>query len=242
MTGHVIALPSRLHPADITGKAVVVFDVLRATTSITAALNAGVAEIRVFDNTQAAAAAAAGFPGPKLLCGEINTLPPPGFDLGNSPGDFQRSLHAGKTMFMSTTNGTRAIVAARAADQLLTGALVNAASVARALVAGRRDFTLLCSGTQGTVSLEDLIGAGAVLDALLTSDGVHLTGDVAHIALRLFQSARADLGAALREGNGGHNIIRVGLDADIDFCARLNFLSIVGQVSDNPLTVRPLCQ
>src|SRR5215207_2958869 len=87
---------------------VVVFDVLRATTTIAAALAAGVEEIRVYGDTQAAAEAAGrcGPPAP-LLCGEERCLPPDGFDLGNSPGAFESQMHRGRTVCMSTTNGTR---------------------------------------------------------------------------------------------------------------------------------------
>ena len=121
MQVQVVLLPRELKDSDVAGRTVVVFDVLRATTTMAAALAAGVGEIRVFGEVEAARSAAAGFPGPRVLCGEINALPPPGFDLGNSPGDFRRDLHAGRTVFMSTTNGTRAVVAARRAASLFVG-------------------------------------------------------------------------------------------------------------------------
>src|SRR5277367_6399189 len=105
MTIDTIILPSELDRVRIVNRTVVVFDVLRATTSITAALAAGVKEVRVFDSLDAAMAAANAFDQPRLLCGERHTLPPPGFDLGNSPGQFDRARHAGMTVFMSTTNG-----------------------------------------------------------------------------------------------------------------------------------------
>src|SRR3954470_1769538 len=99
MDAKVILLPRDLRPADLDGRAVVVFDVLRATTTMTAALAAGVREVRVFGDLAAARAAAAAFDGPaaeRVLCGEENCLRPPGFDLGNSPGDFGPSACAGR--------------------------------------------------------------------------------------------------------------------------------------------------
>src|SRR5688572_26417492 len=116
-TVDVILLPAHLPPLAGADATVVVFDVLRATTSIAAALAAGVSEIHVFGSTALAreAAAAFGRNGDVLLCGEEQCLPPAGFDLGNSPGAFTPALHAGRTLFMSTTNGTRAILAAREA-------------------------------------------------------------------------------------------------------------------------------
>ena len=128
MNAKVILLPRDLRPEDLRGRSVVVFDVLRATTTMTAALAAGVREIRVFGDLESARRAADAFHGSRLLCGESNCLPPPGFDLGNSPGAFNRETHAGRVAFMSTTNGTRAILAARGAHAIFTGALVNAAA------------------------------------------------------------------------------------------------------------------
>jgi 2-phosphosulfolactate phosphatase len=231
-----VILPRELDVASIADRTVVVFDVLRATTSMTAALAAGVKEIRIFDSLEGAMTAVNAFDQPRLLCGERNTLPPAGFDLGNSPGQFNSS-HAGKTVFMSTTNGTRAIVAARSAGALFIGALVNAAAVARKVLAEGKNVTLLCAGSDGHPSMEDLLGSGAVIDSLQQLTGIQLDGDLARIAVRLFHACRDSLPATLADTFGGHNIRRVHLDADIAFAARLNLLDVVGRVLDGPLRV-----
>jgi 2-phosphosulfolactate phosphatase len=232
-----IILPTSLELAKIADHTVVAFDVLRATTSMTSALAAGVKEIRVFDSLDAAMSAANAFGQPRLLCGERNTLPPPGFDLGNSPGQFDRTKHAGMTVFMSTTNGTRAIVAAKSAALLLTGALVNAAAVARRVFAEGRDVTLLCAGSDSRPSMEDLLGAGAVIDALQSHGDMEMNGDLSRVAIKLFAACRETLPATLADSFGGHNIRRVHLDGDITFAARLNVFDVVGKVVDNPLRV-----
>src|SRR2546428_2453321 len=243
MVVDVVLLPNDLQPAHLAGRVVVVFDVLRATTSMAAALAAGVKEIRVFGDLDAVRAAAGEREmSNRLLCGERDCLPPEGFDLGNSPGAFSRSLHAGRVMYMSTTNGTRAIVAARAAHAVLTGALVNARVVARA-IAGRwahLNVTLLCAGTGGAVAMEDVIGAGAVLQALAGLTPITLASDSAAMARRLFDAARADLRGALAEARGGRNVIAAGLAQDVDFAARLDAIDIVGIVEREPLAVRLL--
>jgi 2-phosphosulfolactate phosphatase len=236
MTVDVVLLPRDLIPLQLTDRAVAVFDVLRATTSITAALSVGVTEVRVFGTLDECLAAAAAFDGPKLTCGERHTLPPPGFDLGNSPGQFTPD-HAGRTVFMTTTNGTKAIVAARAAPLVITAALVNATAAARVLAGAGRDVTLLCSGSDGAPSLEDTLGCGAVLHALQGLTDVSITGDLARIALQLFAACRDRLPATLADTFGGHNIRRVKLDADIAFAARLDVFDVVGRVGDGPLRV-----
>src|SRR5947209_3654408 len=172
----VVPLPRDHSPHQLEGRAVAVFDVLRATSSMTAALAAGAKEIRVFADLQSAAEAAAAFGERRLLCGETRCLPPPGFDLGNSPGEFRRELHAGRTVFLSTTNGTRAVIAARQAAVVFVCALVNASALAHLLLETGRDVTLLCAGTGGQIAMEDLIGAGAVLGAMAEGEAAAPSG------------------------------------------------------------------
>src|SRR5689334_18854020 len=120
----VVFLPKELQPDQVRGRTVVVFDVLRATTTMTAALAAGVEAIRVYPDTASARRDATHiglYPAP-VLCGEENCLRPEGFHLGNSPAGFTKAEHAGHTVFMSTTNGTRAILAAKGAKLILIGA------------------------------------------------------------------------------------------------------------------------
>ncbi len=162
----VVFRPADLTPEDTQRRSVIVFDVLRATTSIIAALAAGVSEVRIFSDIAAASEAGGLFGPTRLLCGEIQCLPPPGFDLGNSPAAFERGRHAKRVAFMATTNGTRAIIAARQASAVLIGALMNASAVAARLMELRHDVTLLCAGTGGQTAMEDVIGAGAVLRSL----------------------------------------------------------------------------
>jgi len=136
------------------------FDVLRATTTMTAALAAGVGEIRVFGDIDSAVRRPLRGRGETVAVRGSQCLAPPGFDLGNSPGALTRAAHAGRTLFMSTTNGTRAIIAARSAGLLLAGAIVNASAVAQVLARTGMDVTLLCAGTNGEPAIEDVIGRG----------------------------------------------------------------------------------
>jgi 2-phosphosulfolactate phosphatase len=233
MTADVVLLPRDLKPGQLRGRACVVFDVLRATTTMAAALEAGVREIHLYDNLDAARDAAGQSQlDRRLLCGESACLAPPGFDLGNSPGQFLRA-HRGATMFMCTTNGTRALLAARGAAELFTGAIVNASAVADACRRSGRDVTLLCAGTNGEVAMEDVIGAGAVMTALQAKPA----SDTARLAIRLFESSRNDLRAALADASGGRNVLAAGLPADIDFAARLDAVPVVGRASGDPLIV-----
>jgi 2-phosphosulfolactate phosphatase len=232
-------LPRDIAGRDLSEIAVVVFDVLRATTSITAALAAGVKEIHVFGDIDSAAQAARAFPKNRLLCGEVNCLAPLGFDLGNSPRAFNRADHAGRTMLLSTTNGTRALMAAVGARAILCGALVNAGAVADALISSDTDVLLLCAGTQGAVAMEDLIGAGAVISELQRRKASpSMVCDSALIAHSIWRQCENDLRAQLRHTAGGQNVIAAGLEPDIDFAAKVNSIGVVGQAEGSPPVIR----
>jgi 2-phosphosulfolactate phosphatase len=235
----VVLLPKDLEPRHLQGRTVVVFDVLRATTTMAAALAAGVSEIRIFASIDEAARAASRHEGARILCGEENCLPPTGFDLGNSPGAFTRARHAGQTAYMSTTNGTRAIVAAREAATIFTGALVNASAVAWAVVEKGADVTLLCAGTGEAVALEDVLGAGAVIARLNRIHSFNSESDIPLLARRLYEGA-ADLRAALTEARGGRNVVAAGLAADIEFAAAVDSINVAGFVDQQTFAVKPL--
>jgi 2-phosphosulfolactate phosphatase len=232
MNVDVVLLPRDLKSEHLRDRACVVFDVLRATTTMAAALAAGVEEIRLFDNLDAARAAAAAYDKPRLLCGEAQCVAPAGFDLGNSPGQFL-AAHHGATMFMCTTNGTRALLAAREAAVLFTGAIVNASAVAAAVRAAGRDVTLLCAGTNGEVAMEDVIGAGAVIAALRAEQ----VDDIGRLSLNVFEAGRNHLAGVLSETVGGINVRQAGLSADIEFAARLDAVPVVGVAAGDPLIV-----
>ncbi len=235
--------PASLGSIDLSRRAVVVFDVLRATTTITAALAAGVNPIYIFDRVDDARHEAGPPSTSRILAGEQKCLAPDGFDRGNSPRGFSATTDAGKPMFIATTNGTRALAAVAVAPLVLAGALVNAAAVAEVLCGARartsHDIILLCAGTEGQASMEDLLGCGAVLSELAQRHKLDLEGDLARVALRLFTAARADLPTVLADSQGGRNVTAAGLAQDIAFAAQLNNLQVVGQLQRNPLRIVP---
>ncbi|MEM6313116.1 MAG: 2-phosphosulfolactate phosphatase [Planctomycetota bacterium] len=208
----VIPTPALLSEHHLIGRAVVVFDVLRATTSIATALANGADHVEVYGSLDDARAAA---DGDAVLAGERDCLPPPGFDLGNSPAGFTPQRVGGKRVVLTTSNGTRAILAAEAADQRFTAALVNAADTAEAVLVTDAPVTLLCAGTDGEDALEDWLGAGAVLRHL--RDHVEPESDRVLTASLLFQRCVDDLPAVLATTRGGRNVINAGLDAVMHF-------------------------
>jgi 2-phosphosulfolactate phosphatase len=232
-------------PADVRGAQIVILDVLRATSTIVTALASGAQEVQLFDSLEGARKARHQRPaGAVLLAGEQNCAKPDDFDLGNSPREHETARVRNAVIYLATTNGTRAAVAARQAGvrTLLVGSLLNAAATAGALAPelDARDTLLLCAGTNGESSLEDILGAGAILFALLqaTYRTDLVFTDTSWMAYHAFAAVRARLSAALRLGQGGLNVIRAGLEEDINDCARLDALSLVATIDPDTLIVR----
>ena len=126
----VVLLPAMLNEMLLPQSQVVVFDVLRASSTIVTALHNGAREVRLFSDVDAVLQARGHVPPPVLSACERGCVMVPGFDLGNSPAEYQTHRVGGASVLLSTTNGTRAVVAAQAAADIFIGSLLNAQATA----------------------------------------------------------------------------------------------------------------
>jgi 2-phosphosulfolactate phosphatase len=165
----VFLLPDLAAPDELAGRTVVVVDVLRATTTIIHALAAGATEVVPCLEVDEAQRIAAQHPGAAVLGGERGGSKIPGFDLGNSPTEYTPAAVADKAVIFTTTNGTRAMDRCRRARRVLLGAFVNLSAICRELTAGRQ-IAIVCAGTDGRVTREDTLFAGAVVHELVGQD------------------------------------------------------------------------
>lgn len=223
----------------------VVIDVLRATSTIVAALAAGAHGVIPVLTPEEAWALARTMPGQRaLLGGERKAVRIPGFDLGNSPREYTPEAVAGKTIILTTTNGTRAVHAASAAARVFMGAITNAGAVARAIIREGRDPVIICAGTRGSFSLEDALAAGLILAALpgaAAEAGYDLDADhddQSLAALAIARDYRGRLEEALRRTHHGQDLISLGFAPDLDYCARLDATPIVPVWSDGVIHLR----
>lgn len=237
-------VPQLVDPADLRGRTVVVIDVLRATTTIAHALAAGATAVVPCLEIDEARTMAKQLGGNVVLGGERQGRRIEGFDLGNSPTEYTRQTVGGRTVVFTTTNGTRAMRHAAAASEILLGSFANLSAVAGALTSCDR-VDLLCAGTNGVITAEDALFAGAVVERIsdLKSQISDILNDQARLALgawRTFLSSGNPLAAALRECQGGRNLIAEGFDADIDTAAQIDSLSIVPRldVGSGRITLR----
>ena len=239
-------LPDLVPPEELSGGTVVVIDVLRASTTISQALAAGVrAVIPALEVDEARRIAAVLPPGEALLGGEREGLPIAGFDLGNSPSEFRPETVGGRTVVFTTTNGTRAMNRCRAAARVLIGAFVNLSAVCETIeksgATSLAPIHLLCAGTRGRITREDVLFAGAVIDRLLADGAVDemAQNDQARIARAAWRDAvggespisAARLAAELRNTQGGRNLKAIHLERDIDDVARLDSLRVVPELN-----------
>ena len=211
----------------------IVIDVLRATTSMVAAFEAGRATIRPAIGIGEARRLRGGSgAGRRILAGERNGKPIRGFDLGNSPREMTPERVAGRGIILTTGNGTRTIRAAAeaGAGEVWAASLANAAAVARRaadLIMERRRncVNLVCSGRDARFCLEDAVCAGLIIGDLRGKGG-ELT-DSALACWNLYDRHRVNLLGMLRESSWGKRLQEIGLGADLDFCARTGWSRIV---------------
>lgn len=191
----------------------IVVDVIRATTTAAAYLEAGAEALVLAPSIEAARALRR--PG-EVLAGEVGGLRPEGFDLGNSPREVAGVR--GRTVVMATTNGTRAAHAAWGARAILLGALHNAFAVAEKARELGGEVALVAAGKEGRMALDDLYAAG-VIGARLRALGFQPEGEMAHLALFLAQSPPLEV---LRVSEAALALERVGLGADVPVCAQVD--------------------
>jgi 2-phosphosulfolactate phosphatase len=212
--------PHEVTVAALTGATVVVVDILRATTSMIWALDAGARRVWPVATVPAACALAKQLGPHCLLAGERGGLPLDGFDLGNSPSEFTPEQVTNRDIVMTTTNGTTALLHAQQARQVLIGAFANLSAVAEAL-RGSNEFHVLCAGTNGAATDEDSLFAGALMDRCLSADpDLSLSSQRTRQAWEQWRSIdQADLVGALRVSAGGRNLCQINQPADIQDAA-----------------------
>lgn len=236
------------------GRRVVAIDVLRATTTIAAALSRGARAVwpagEVDDARRLAArlkedlpgeAGEAGEPGGTgeapvsgdrrvLLAGERNNVRVEGFDLGNSPREGSDEIIAGADIVLCTTNGTRALAKARKAGaaEIYTAAFANAPAVVEHLLAGSgTDIALICSGTKGSLSLEDFLCGGYLVHRLISENPAITFDDAARSAALAYRQAEKTWPDHMLRGTHARNLAAGGMGDDVEFCAMTGLFSVV---------------
>jgi 2-phosphosulfolactate phosphatase len=198
----------------------VVVDVLRATSTITQALAAGYRRVFCCSEIDEARMLRDRL-GEAVLAGERRAVAIPGFDLGNSPRDFLEPR--AETLVLSTTNGTRAIIAAAAnAETVLVGSLLNLDAIAAAARQARTDVEVVCAGVEGRFTLDDAYCAGRIAE-LVGGE----RSDAAEAAVRIARS----FGSAEKGLRASENPFHEHIEEDIAWCAQESVLAVVPRLA-----------
>lgn len=222
-------LPNLVEPPALRGAVVIVIDVLRATTTIAHAFHAGMQAIYPVSDIPTALTLAEELKnsGEKvLLGGERGGVMIPGFDLGNSPGDYVWDRCHDRILVFTTTNGTRALLHTHGAERVMTAGFVNFSAICETLLEETRPIHFLCAGCNGHVALEDTLLAGAFISALIPHKP-RMLNDSARMAWDTFECHGLVLEESLRLSHGGLQLKAAGLGNDIPLAAAVDRLMIV---------------
>lgn len=230
-----------LERLDLSAATCVVFDVLRATSTMAAALNNGAQALVPVASIAEALAIRAQSAG-VLLAGEREGIRIPAeltggveFDLGNSPREFRREIIAGKRIVMTTTNGTRALRAVAHAGKVLVASFLNLQATADRLIKETpSQLILVCAGTNEEPAYEDALCAGALCDLLWAKWCEQGGSDSALIARKLFCLERNDLLTAVSQSRNGRRLLSLpDLSEDVPYCLQRDILNTVLKMDEH---------
>ncbi len=232
--------PSQTDEMLLRGRTVVVIDILRASTTIAAALRNGAKEI-IPVTTVESAVKISGNLGANviLLGGERNGRMIEGFNLGNSPLEYVEERVRGKSIIFSSTNGSQALVKARYAREMVVCGFVNISAVAGFLSELRSDVVIVCAGSADMFSLEDTVCAGMLVQKLSDIRSLSLeTSDAALAARMLHKAFGKSILKMLRASEHGKYLADIGFGDDLPVCADVDSLPVLPRLVGNVVKIK----
>ena len=222
-------IPEEIKNTELAGKLVVIIDVLRASSTIVTALANGCSGfIPIFSPDQARKKAQQFERGKLLLGGERKGIKIEGFDLGNSPREYQREAVKDKTIIFSTTNGVKTLEMVKSAHRIIVGSFLNLQAVCDYCSNYKGDILLICAGKEGKFSLEDAACAGMLVNSLKNAlSDTCQESDANLTAQLLYKKFGNNIMEMLRKSQHGRYLESIGLGEDLKFCAQLDFFNII---------------
>jgi len=203
---------------------VVIIDIFRATSSICYGIENGAeAIIPVAEVEECAAYREKGLN--YLLAAERDGKVVDGFDFGNSPFSYTHDKVAGKTVVLTTTNGTHALHISRSAKKIVIGSFFNLTALCNWLKTQNDHILLVCAGWKNNFNLEDTLFAGAVIEQLKTGD--FKLDDAAIAANDLFQAGKHDINEYLKKTSHSERLKKLGIEKDIEFCLQVDLTTAI---------------
>jgi 2-phosphosulfolactate phosphatase len=222
-----------LVPDQNTADCAIAIDVLRATTTIATALSVGTEAIQVFSDLDKLNQVSESWdPQKRLRAGERGGSKVAGFDFGNSPLDCTPELMQGRRLFISTTNGTRALQRIEASPTVLAAALINRHAIVRHLLATKPEtIWIVGAGWEGSYALEDTVCAGAIAHSLMAETALTLNdiagNDELVGAVTLYQHWQNNLLGLLHHASHGQRLLRLDCHDDLKYCSELDTVDVL---------------
>jgi len=237
-TLYTVLSPALLHLYDVSNTVVVVIDVLRATSTIATALYNGAKEVIPVDSVERCIEL-----GKKLACitaGERDGQVAPGLQYGNSSFEYPGDFIGGKTLVLTTTNGTKLLhmALAKGAREIITGSFLNLTSVCQHLRQINKDVILACAAWKDKLNMEDTLFAGAVISEI--KEHFVINCDASHIAQNLYNIAKEDLYEFMKKNEASHyhRLTNFGLEKDIRHCLTPDLANILPEYMNGKLIIQ----
>jgi len=238
-TLYTVLSPALLHLYDVNNTVVVVIDVLRATSTIATALYNGAKEIIPVDSVQRCIQL-----GKELACvtaGERDGQIAPGLQYGNSSFEYPREFIGGKTLVLTTTNGTKLLhmALAKGATEIVTGSFLNLSAICEHLAQEQKNVILACAGWKDRVNMEDTMFAGAVVS--MVEEHFSINCDPSRIAETVYKKARPDMYEFMKKNDASHyhRLMNFGLERDIRHCLTPDLANVLPEYINGKLVLRP---
>jgi 2-phosphosulfolactate phosphatase len=237
-TLHTSLSPALLHLYDVSNSIVVIIDVLRATSTITTALYNGSRSVIPVDSVSRCMEIGRQIHG--VTAGERDGQIAEGLEYGNSPFEYPREFIEGKTLVLTTTNGTRLLHMAldKGAKEIITGSFPNLSAVCNHLIEMKQNVILGCAAWKDRINMEDSLFAGAVISRV--REYFTINCDSSHIAEAMYEKGKKDLFAYLKKTDASHyhRLMGFGLEKDIRYCLDADVANILPVYKDGKLIVK----
>lgn len=232
----VIDVAGNITKEKVQGKTAIIIDVLRATSVMVTALANGVKAIYPYKDIESVLENSKKDSNP-LLCGERKGLKIDGFHCGNSPLEYPKELVEGRNMYMTTSNGTRAIEkTVEGAERIYISAFLNVGRVAKQIVEDNRDVVIVCSGTDDNFSLDDALCAGEIIKRVCEKKKVELS-DMA-IGLKFIAENSKNIPTTLAGTKHYEYLKSIGFTGDMEHCFTMDKYNILPFYNDGKIIVK----
>jgi 2-phosphosulfolactate phosphatase len=230
--------PALLHLYDVSNSIVVIIDVLRATSTIVTALNNGARCVIPVDDVSRCKEI--GKQMQAVTAGERDGKIAEGLEYGNSPFEYPKDFIEGKTLVLTTTNGTRLLHMAldKGAREIVIGSFANLSAVCDHLVEMKKDVMLACAAWKDRVNMEDTLFAGAVISRV--GENFTINCDSSHLAEKMYEKGKKDLFDFMKKNDASHyhRLMGFGLEKDIRYCLSADEANVLPLYKDGKLVLK----